>query len=283
LPPELAARALTLAQMRIGTPRADARLAGHIKSTAWRARHTRSNSAFAARISADDPPVPVTYLGTMPGDLDHAMTLGGIIVRIAALLMAVAAATWISSEIRAALDMTMKPENEDMMKRMILVATLAFVILLAIPFVPGAEIGLTLLTLFGATIAPLIYGATITALVLAFSVGRFLPAETVVRGLRILWLNRAAQSVEDSMNLPLQDRMTRLMDGSSPRVLRLGVRYRYLALLAAINLPGNFLIGGGGGIALMAGTSRLFAPLPFLLTIAVAVAPVPLLVLLFGQ
>jgi hypothetical protein len=42
------------------------------------------------------------------------------------------------------------------------------------------------------------------------------------------------------------------------------------------------LIGGGGGIALLAGMSRLFAPLGFAISVAVAVAPIPLLVLLTG-
>lgn len=36
------------------------------------------------------------------------------------------------------------------------------------------------------------------------------------------------------------------------------------------------MLGGGGGIALAAGASRLISPRAFLLTIAVAVAPVPL-------
>jgi hypothetical protein len=45
-----------------------------------------------------------------------------------------------------------------------------------------------------------------------------------------------------------------------------------------INLPGNMLVGGGGGIALVAGMTRLFSWPAFLLTVAVAVAPVPLLI-----
>lgn len=45
----------------------------------------------------------------------------------------------------------------------------------------------------------------------------------------------------------------------------------------------NILIGGGGGIALMAGMSRLF-PLPvYLLTVICAVAPVPLFMVLAEQ
>ncbi|KKL56965.1 hypothetical protein LCGC14_2240120, partial [marine sediment metagenome] len=43
------------------------------------------------------------------------------------------------------------------------------------------------------------------------------------------------------------------------------------------------LIGGGGGICLMAGLSRMFAALPVLVTLAVAVAPVPLVVWFYGM
>jgi hypothetical protein len=47
-----------------------------------------------------------------------------------------------------------------------------------------------------------------------------------------------------------------------------------------INMPGNSLIGGGGGIAMAAGYSRAFSYPAFLACAAVAVAPVPGLVLL---
>jgi len=67
------------------------------------------------------------------------------------------------------------------------------------------------------------------------------------------------------------------MPPSAPLVLRGLLRYRYVALAVAINTPGNVILGGGGGLALMAGLSRLFSPLPFLLTVLIAVLPVPLL------
>ena len=60
------------------------------------------------------------------------------------------------------------------------------------------------------------------------------------------------------------------------------LKYRYLALLVVINAPGNIVIGGGGGIAMSAGMSRLFVPSLFLLTIAIAVSPIPLFLIIFG-
>ena len=61
------------------------------------------------------------------------------------------------------------------------------------------------------------------------------------------------------------------------------LRHRYLALGVAFNLPGNTLLGGGGGIALAAGMSGLYPLLAYVAVVAIAVAPVPLLVLLGAE
>jgi hypothetical protein len=53
-------------------------------------------------------------------------------------------------------------------------------------------------------------------------------------------------------------------------------------LACLFNLPGNVVLGGGGGIALLAGLSRLYAPLPMAVTVALAVAPVPLAIWIWG-
>ena len=49
---------------------------------------------------------------------------------------------------------------------------LLYTVLLALPFVPGAEIGLALLVVFGAVMAWPVYVATVLALSIAFAVGR---------------------------------------------------------------------------------------------------------------
>ena len=63
------------------------------------------------------------------------------------------------------------------------IALLVYIVLMALPFCPGIEIGLALLALGGREIAPLVYLATVVALVLAFVVGRFFP--------RARWSNRS--------------------------------------------------------------------------------------------
>ena len=78
------------------------------------------------------------------------------------------------------------------------------------------------------------------------------------------------------------DRLEQLFNRTSNRLLRGLIRSRYLALAVALNIPGNVLIGGGGGIALFAGISRMYSYLGFLITVVIAVAPIPAAVLVFG-
>ena len=75
----------------------------------------------------------------------------------------------------------------------------------------------------------------------------------------------------------------RKLEDSVPRWARRWVlRRRYLVLALLVNLPGNSLIGGGGGILLAAGLSRLFQPVAVALTMLLATAPLPLAVMLIG-
>jgi hypothetical protein len=48
-------------------------------------------------------------------------------------------------------------------------------------------------------------------------------------------------------------------------------------------VPGNAVIGGGGGIALLAGISGLFTFPRYLAIVSLAVLPVPLTIMLIGS
>lgn len=133
-----------------------------------------------------------------------------------------------------------------------------------------------------AAIAPLVYAATVLALSLSYTLGRMLPLTALARLFATPRMQRAADLVTRAAPLPQGERLAMLLEGAPPRVLALALRQRYLALALALNIPGNALVGGGGGIALLAGLSGLFAPLPTLLTVAIAVCPVPLAVMLLG-
>jgi hypothetical protein len=209
-------------------------------------------------------------------------SLGGIVLRVAILIAVLLLATWGAHMIRDALNLQIRPDNEQQVHRMIMLGAVAYIGLLALPFVPGAEIGLAMLAAFGPAIAPLIYVCTVASMILAYTAGRFLPIDVLRRVLSVLRMHRAAELVARAAPLSGEDRVAMLLDGQSARALRLAVRYRYVALAVAVNTPGNSVIGGGGGIMLMAGLSGIFSPLATFATIALAVSPVPLAMVFFG-
>ena len=191
-------------------------------------------------------------------------------------------ATWGAHMIRDSLQLEIRPGNEEMVHRAIMIGAAAYVGLLAMPFVPGAEIGIALLTGFGASIAPLVYVCTVAAMMLAFAVGRFLPINALEQVLRTVRMRRAADLVARAAPLSKDERVAMLLEGQSSRVIRLALRYRYVAIAIAINTPGNSIIGGGGGIMIIAGLSGIFSPLSTFLTVILAVSPVPLAVIFLG-
>ena len=210
------------------------------------------------------------------------LSLRGLILKIGILIGFIVLATWGVHVIRDALDLQIRPDNEQQVHRAIMIGAVAYVGLLAMPFVPGAEIGIALLAAFGAAIAPLIYVFTVAAMMLAFTIGRFLPISSLERLFRVLRLTRAADLVAKAAPLSKDDRLAMLLEGQSKRAVSIAVRYRYLAIALAVNMPGNSIIGGGGGIMMIAGLSGIFAPLATFLTVVIAVSPVPLAVLFLG-
>lgn len=215
---------------------------------------------------------------TTPGGL----TTRGIALRVAGLLVIVILATWGAHLLKEALNLTIMPNNEKQVHRLLMLGSLAYIGLLALPFVPGAEIGLAMLTVFGAAIAPLVYAATVLAMMVSFLLGRLLPGTTLVWILSILRMRKAADLIGRAAALPPKDRLDLLLDGSPPKLVHLALRHRYIALALLVNTPGNAVIGGGGGIMMMAGMSGIFAPVQTFIAIAIAVSPVPIAVMVFG-
>lgn len=165
---------------------------------------------------------------------------------------------------------------------MVAALLLAYALLLAIPFAPGIEIGLMLLAMEGAWIAPWIYLATLTGLLMAFAAGEWVPYPRLHRILADLHLRRACLLLDHIHPLDRDERVELLRDRAPKWVRPFVTRYRYLFLAAVVNLPGNAVIGGGGGILFLTGLSRLFKPAAVAVTIALAVMPVPLAVWVFG-
>ncbi|MFY0613803.1 MAG: hypothetical protein JXQ99_19890 [Hyphomicrobiaceae bacterium] len=158
-----------------------------------------------------------------------------------------------------------------------------YVVLLAIPFVPGIEISLGLLAAFGRDIVPLIYVATIASLTISFLIGRFLPLKATASVFRFVSLERTEELVKQLAPLNSNQRLALLLSGAPKRFVSTLIKYRYVAIVVLLNVPGNAIVGGGGGIALLAGTSGLFSFTPFITAVALAAMPVPLLAYMFGS
>lgn len=202
--------------------------------------------------------------------------------KIVALAAFVAAAHLFSSWLISALHMELTPRTEPLIHRLIMLSVVAYGLLLAVPFVPGVEIGIALLVMGGASLAGLVYISTVSGLCLSFIIGRFIPERWLRSLFASLGFKRAHAMLEQLENLGPDERAAYLASHAPSKIVPFLLRHRYVALALAINLPGNALIGGGGGICLLAGVTRLYRIPVFILTLVVAVAPVPLLVYLFG-
>ena len=203
----------------------------------------------------------------------------GKILLIVALLVA---ANLLARDYIMSLELEIRPSNEDAVHRTIMISAAAYALLLAIPFVPGVEIGLALIAMLGPPIAVLVYLCTLAGLTLAYVVGRLIPLRILIHLAHDCHLERTRELLETIAPMDKQQKLEFLIARAPKRFVPFLLRYRYVALAVALNIPGNYLIGGGGGIALFAGISRLFAAPAFMLTIVLAVAPVPLAVLYFG-
>ncbi len=157
-----------------------------------------------------------------------------------------------------------------------------YALMIAIPFVPGVEIGLSVLALSGPSVAPMVWIATTLGLSLAYMAGCKVPYRWLHRVFLDLHLTGACRLLKRFEDLPPKGRVVFLQSQLPTRFGPYVLRFRYLGLAILINIPGNSVIGGGGGIALLAGVSGLFRVPATVLTIALATAPVPLAIWLFG-
>lgn len=168
--------------------------------------------------------------------------------------------------------------NEAYLYRLIIMVGIVYMLVMAIPFVPAAEIGLSRMLFVGPEVAVFVYLSTVLALMTGYLVGRAVPPNVCAAAFAYFGFLKAHDLVLEMAARDTHARLEMLV-ARAPRQFVPGLlRHRYLALALAINLPGNTLIGGGGGIALTAGMSGLYPMPAFLATVALAVAPVPLLV-----
>ena len=158
-----------------------------------------------------------------------------------------------------------------------------FAVLMATPFMPGIEISLALLAVFGPKVAIAIYAATVAALAFSCLIGSKLSLNLIATFFGSLGLQRAKGLVLSLQPLNSEQRFEVLIEHAPKRIVPMLLKHRYIAVMIALNMPGNAVIGGGGGIALLAGMSGLFTFPRFLASVSLAALPVPLVILLTGS
>ncbi len=156
----------------------------------------------------------------------------------------------------------------------------SYMLLLAIPFLPGIEVGLMLMAMLGTKGILLVYLCTLLSLSLSYLFGRLLPPRYLARALGWFHLRRARDMVDALAPLDPEERLRFLTKSAPSRIVPFLLRHRYLIIGVLFNVPGNALIGGGGGIGLIAGMSRLFPYPKYLLLICLAITPGPIIFLM---
>ena len=201
---------------------------------------------------------------------------------LALVVVLVVGANLLVRSVTDAVNFELRPSNEAMVHRSVMALAALYAVLLAVPFVPGVEIGLALMAMLGPPVALLVYVCTVVGLSVSFLVGRLLPERVLVALFDELRMRRASGLLRPLEPMSREQRLAFLVGKAPTRILPLLLRHRHLALALAINLPGNFLLGGGGGISLVAGLSGLYSLPGFVATIVLAVLPVPLGLVLIG-
>ena len=201
-----------------------------------------------------------------------------IAIVLAAILILNIAGTWIGQQV----NFQLFPRHDLMLQAVLFIALLTYVLLMATPFMPGIELGLAVMLVLGSKSALLIYFCTLIALSLSYAAGRFFPIHIVRRFLKWLYLDKTSELVSQLEPLNQQDRLAFLSRKTPTKIAPFLLKHRFASIAVVLNLPGNALIGGGGGIGLVVGMSRIISFHKYFLVIAIAVSPVPLSIYVQG-
>jgi len=186
---------------------------------------------------------------------------------------------WLAQQI----EFQLYPRHEQALHILLLSFIGLYILLMALPFMPGIEVGLALMMVLGSKGVVLVYACTLLALSISFAIGRLTSCRTMCSVLSWLHFDKACALVEQIEPMSPQQRLEFLYQRAPARVVPFLLDHRYLTIAALLNLPGNALIGGGGGIGLIAGMSKIIPFYCYVLVVAVAIAPVPLFIFFQGS
>jgi len=186
--------------------------------------------------------------------------------------------TWLGHQV----NFQLFPRHDTMLHTFVIIAIAIYVLLMATPFMPGIEVGMAVMLLLGYKSASLIYLSTLIALSISYAVGRYFPLKLIHKFLKWLYLFKASELVNQLEPLNQNERLGLLYKKAPKKFAPFLLKHRYLTIGAILNLPGNALVGGGGGIGLVVGMSRVVPFYKYFLVVVVSVLPVPLCVYLKG-
>lgn len=144
----------------------------------------------------------------------------------------------------------------------LLITCSLYTLVLMVPFAPGLELGVLIMAIFG---LPGILGAwlaTVIGLSLAFVIGT-LASDTYL-------ISRIKQKLANSENDPNAIRW----------IKKRFAQFSYLSIALLLNVPGNVVLGGGGGIALSAGALGHLQLKKFIGLVALASGVLPILLII---
>ena len=175
------------------------------------------------------------------------------------------------------------PRHEPYLHLVILGSFGLYILLMTLPFMPGIEIGLTLMLFLGSKGVILVYCCTLIALSISFLIGQRIPSQKFAKFLGWLHLKKARDLILEMEPLSPDKRVAILHKKVPARIVPHLLNHRYLTIAFLLNLPCNAVIGGGGGIGMIVGMSGLITYTRYLLTIAVSISPVPIVIFLKGS
>lgn len=171
------------------------------------------------------------------------------------------------------------PSQDIIIETALSVSILIYILWMAMPFMPGIELGISLMAILGAKGVILVYLCTLLSLSLSFVIGRLIPIKAFSSFLGWLHLRKAQDLTRQLEHLNSGEKIEFLLKNVPSRILPHVLKHRYLLIAVSLNLPGNALIGGGGGISMIAGTSRLYSFPKYIMLISIAITPIPILFL----
>jgi hypothetical protein len=175
------------------------------------------------------------------------------------------------------------PRHEPYLHLVILGSFGLYILLMTLPFMPGIEIGLTLMLFLGSKGVILVYCCTLIALSISFLIGQRIPLQKFANFLGWLHLKKVRDLILEMEPLPPGERIAILHKKAPARIVPHLLKHRYLTIALLLNLPCNAVIGGGGGIGMIVGMSGLITYTRYLITIAVSISPVPIVIFLKGS